>query len=55
MPILGDATGDGTVSSNDLIAVILSWGSCPACCLEDFDINGNVDVDDLITVLLNWS
>jgi thermitase len=48
----GDATGNGTVDVDDLIAVILAWGQSggPA----DVNNSGTVDVDDLITVILNW-
>ncbi len=53
----GDVTGDGAVNVDDLIAVILSWGPCPAPpaeCPADLDDSGSVDVDDLIIVILNW-
>jgi hypothetical protein len=53
----GDATGDGTVDVDDLIAVILGWGPCPAPpapCPADVNDSGEVDVDDLIMVILNW-
>jgi hypothetical protein len=56
-PRAGDATGDGTVDVDDLIAVILGWGPCPpmpAACAADVDCNFTVDVDDLIVVILNW-
>jgi hypothetical protein len=57
--IAGDATGDGAVDVDDLVAVILGWGACDACvsssmCPADFDHNCSVDVDDLVTVILNW-
>jgi ligand-binding sensor domain-containing protein len=52
----GDATGDGQVDVDDLIAVILNWGACAECadCPADFDGNCAVDVDDLIVVILHW-
>jgi hypothetical protein len=56
----GDATGDGHVTVDDLIAVILGWGACPtppAACLGDVAPpggDGSIDVDDLIAVILNW-
>jgi hypothetical protein len=53
----GDVNGDGSVDVDDLIAVILAWGPCPAppvACPADLDDNGSVDVDDLIAVILNW-
>jgi hypothetical protein len=48
----GDTTGDGMINVEDMVDVILAWGS------DDFvaDIyhDGTVDVVDLIIVLLNW-
>jgi hypothetical protein len=57
-PIAGDADGDGQVDVDDLIAVMLAWGPCPAppeTCLEDVNVDGQVNVDDLVIVILNWS
>jgi hypothetical protein len=56
-PTPGDATGDGVVNVDDVVAVILAWGACPvppAQCPADLDHSGAVDVDDLINVILNW-
>ncbi len=57
----GDANSSGEVDVDDLIAVILGWGTCPAApafCEGDVVSpprgNGAVDVDDLIAVILNW-
>jgi hypothetical protein len=57
----GDVTVDGSVDVDDLIAVILAWGTCPGpalTCAADIAPyptgNGTVDVDDLIAVILNW-
>jgi hypothetical protein len=53
----GDVNGDGIVNADDLIAVILAWGLCPAPpspCPADVTGNGVVNVDDLIAVILNW-
>jgi hypothetical protein len=57
----GDANSSGSVDVDDLIAVILGWGLCPAppeFCEGDIVTpprgNGSVDVDDLIAVILNW-
>jgi hypothetical protein len=58
VPIPGDADGDNQVDVDDLIAIILAWGACPAPplpCPADLDGSGSVDVDDLISVILNWS
>jgi hypothetical protein len=54
---IGDVNGDGSVDVDDLIAVILAWGACPAppqACPADVNLDGTVDVDDLIIVVLNW-
>ncbi len=59
-PCLPDIDESGAVDVDDLIAVILGWGPCPAppsLCLADIapmPVNGEVDVDDLIAVILNW-
>jgi hypothetical protein len=56
--VTGDVTGDGFVTVEDLIAVILAWGPCPAPpaeCPTDVDGDGVVDVVDLTIVVLNWS
>ncbi len=56
----GDATGNGVVDVDDLIAVILNWGPCASYqpCAADVapwpNGDDNVDVDDLIAVILNW-
>jgi hypothetical protein len=58
-PIIeGDANGDGSVNVDDLIAVILAWGSCPAPptpCPADVTGDGVVNVDDLLLVLTHWT
>jgi hypothetical protein len=59
-PAPGDATGDGTVDVDDLVAIILAWGPCPSPptaegCPADLDHSESVDVDDLVLVILNWS
>jgi hypothetical protein len=51
-------TGDGVVDVDDLVAVILAWGACPAPpegCPADLNGDGAVDVDDLVAVILGWS
>jgi T5SS/PEP-CTERM-associated repeat protein len=53
--IPGDINGDGVVDVDDLTAVILAWGVCPAPCAADIDGNGVVDVDDLTQVILSWT
>jgi hypothetical protein len=53
----GDVNLDGVVDVDDLIAVILAWGPCPAPpspCAADLTGDGQVNIDDLIAVILNW-
>jgi glucose/arabinose dehydrogenase len=52
-----DIAFNNAVDVDDLVAVILSWGPCPAipaACPADVDHTGAVDVDDLVFVILNW-
>jgi hypothetical protein len=49
---LGDVNGDAAVDVDDLVAVILSWGTDDPD--ADVDGTGLVDVDDLLGVLLAW-
>jgi hypothetical protein len=54
---VGDVNGDGEVDADDLIAIILAWGPCPAppaTCPADVDGSGSVNADDLTAVILNW-
>ena len=48
----GDGDADGDVDVDDLVEILLQWGTAgsPA----DLDGNGTVDVDDLIIVIMNW-
>jgi hypothetical protein len=55
----GDVNGDDLVNADDLIAVVLTWGACPAplslaTCPADLDGNGEVNADDLVSVILGW-
>lgn len=59
----GDVTSNGIVDIDDLVAVITSWGACPAPptgCPADIPRtaggvgNGTVDIDDLVAVIVNW-
>jgi hypothetical protein len=57
-PCPPDVNGSGDVDVDDLIAVILGWGTCdkpcPPACAEDTNVDCNVDVDDLVAVILAW-
>ena len=53
----GDVTGDHAVNVNDLLAVINSWGPCPAppaLCPADITHDGVVNIDDLLAVINSW-
>ena len=59
----GDATADGVVDVDDLLAVINAWGDCPSPCppacagdIAPSPIAGDcvVDVDDLLSVINHW-
>ena len=56
-PLPTDVTGDGVVDVEDLLAVVLAWGPCPAPnkCPADIDGDGIVTVADLVAVILSWS
>jgi hypothetical protein len=47
-----DTNGDGAVDVDDLVAIILAWGTDDPA--TDLDGSGVVDVDDLVTVILAW-
>jgi hypothetical protein len=47
-----DATGDGVVDVDDLVAVVLAWGD--AAGPADLNGDGIVDVDDLVAVVTGW-
>jgi hypothetical protein len=56
--VIGDATNDGMVNVDDLIAIVMSYGSCPTpptSCPADVTHDGQVNVDDLILVIMNWN
>ena len=52
--VLGDATGDGIVDIEDILAVISAFGPCQDPCMADFDDNGVVDIEDMLTVIANF-
>lgn len=51
-PCEGDATGDGVVDVEDLLAVLSDWGQAEG--LGDINGDGIVDVSDLLLVIANW-
>jgi hypothetical protein len=51
--LLGDADRDGDVDVDDLLAVIMGWGSDDHA--ADVNQDGVVDVDDLLAVITHWS
>ena len=52
----GDSNGDGVVTVQDLIEVVLNFGECPdgTACVGDLNGDGVVDVDDLLLVVMNF-
>jgi hypothetical protein len=50
----GDTNGSGTVDVDDLINVILDWGTDGSEHGGDVNGSGTVDVDDLVLVILRW-
>ncbi|NIR37489.1 MAG: hypothetical protein GWN79_11550, partial [Actinobacteria bacterium] len=48
-----DTNRDGTVDIDDLITVILAYGTAGGCS-ADADGSGTVDVDDIIMLITNW-
>ena len=53
--IFGDIDGDGSVGIGDLLALLASWGPCPAPCPEDLNGDGMVDIQDLLDLLSAWT
>jgi hypothetical protein len=51
----GDVNGDGTVNTDDLLAVLAAWGPCSPPCAEDLDGDGQVDVNDVLILIGAWS
>ncbi len=52
----GDVDGDGTVDTDDLLAVLSAWGphEDDALCGPDLTLDGDVGVDDLLAVIDHW-
>jgi T5SS/PEP-CTERM-associated repeat protein len=55
--VMGDITLDGVVDSDDLFALLGSWGECPdgEPCPADLTDDGMVDTDDLFVLLGAWT
>jgi hypothetical protein len=55
-PVSGDIDGDGAVTVDDIMGLLLEWGPCPpdAPCMGDMDCDGEVETDDLLELLLHW-
>ncbi|MHC4909952.1 MAG: hypothetical protein ACYTF9_09560 [Planctomycetota bacterium] len=52
-----DFDGDGCVSVNDMIMMMVGWGACsdpPNSCQTDVDSSGTVDVGDLVILITSW-
>ena len=54
-PPAGDINQDGSVDTDDLLAVINSWGPCAPPCAADTNQSGAVDTDDLLVVINGWN
>jgi len=57
-PAPGDLNEDGAVDIVDFLALLGSWGPCPApCpphCFGDVDTDCIVGINDLLALLANW-
>jgi hypothetical protein len=49
-----DLDGNGVVDADDLVALLLDWGTDGSSRGTDLDGSGLVDVDDLTTLILAW-
>jgi len=52
-----DVDQNGTVATDDLLAVLAGWGACPDLpvdCPADIDGDGEVAVEDLLMVIASW-
>ena len=50
-PCPADIDGDGTVDTNDILAVLADWSPDCEGCGADIDGDGAVNVDDLLLVI----
>jgi hypothetical protein len=52
---VADITGDGQVTTEDLVALIVDWGGCRKNpCTPDLNFDGTVGVADLVLLILTW-
>ncbi|MCH2135435.1 MAG: hypothetical protein MK101_02510 [Phycisphaerales bacterium] len=52
-PCPGDASGNGQVDADDILAVLADWGTCDGC-PGDVDDDGLVGVDDILLIIASW-
>jgi len=53
VPCAADVNQDGIVDFGDVLAMLMSWGTCGGCS-EDLSGDGWVDFDDLVSVLVGF-
>ena len=53
-PCAGDTNGDGTVDIDDIVAVVLDFGTDGSANGGDTNCDGTVDIDDIVLVVLSW-
>jgi hypothetical protein len=55
----GDLNADGHVDSQDLLQILMAWGTCSPyvdmLCPNDLTGDGLVNIDDVIALLGHWS
>ena len=49
-----DSDHNGEINVWDLLALLSSWGECPAFCPTDINASGTVNVTDLLALLATW-
>jgi hypothetical protein len=52
-PCPADATGNGVVDTDDILAVLSVWGPCEGC-PADIDGDGIAGVNDILAVISGW-
>ena len=53
-PCPADTNNSGVVADEDLVAVLMDWGTDGASNNGDVNGDGTVDVIDLIAIILSW-